>query len=121
MRSEVTRNETTEETDEYILGTDAEELERLRFQHQAWVKEAYELFERADLGAGDAVLDLGCGPGYTTIELADVVGPGGRVIARDVSARFLATLERECKRLGLAHVEPSLGTVEELALADESL
>ncbi len=113
--------EASEEADEYILGTDAEELERLRFQHQVWVKEAYELFERAGLRAGDRVLDLGCGPGFTTIELAHVVGPRGHVIARDVSARFLATLERESARLGFRHVEPSLGPVEELALADGSL
>ena len=111
----------TTEADEYILGTDMEELERLGFQHKAWVKEAYELFERAGLAAGDVVLDLGCGPGFTTLELAHVVGPRGRVIARDVSARFLATLERECARLGFAHVEPSLGPVEELALPDGSL
>jgi SAM-dependent methyltransferase len=111
----------TTEADEYILGTDAEELERLGFQHKAWVKEAYELFERAGLGAGDVVLDLGCGPGFTTLELAHVVGPGGRVIGRDVSARFLETLRRECARFGFAHVEPSLGPVEELALADGSL
>jgi SAM-dependent methyltransferase len=111
----------TKEADEYILGTDAEELERLGFQHKTWVKEAYELFERAGLGAGDVVLDLGCGPGFTTLELAHVVGPRGRVIARDVSARFLETLRRECARLGCAHVEPSLGPVEELALAEGSL
>lgn len=112
---------TRTEADEYILGTDTEELERLRFQHQVWVKEAYALFERAGLRAGDSVLDLGCGPGFTTLELAHVVGPGGRVIARDVSARFLATLAHECARLGFRHVEPSLGPVEELTLADESL
>lgn len=122
MSARTSQQQTThQETDEYILGTDAEELERLRFQHQVWVKEAYALFERAGLGAGQRVLDLGCGPGFTTLELAHVVGPGGRVIGRDASARFLATLERERARLGFAHVEPSLGPVEELALADAGL
>jgi SAM-dependent methyltransferase len=105
-----------DERGEYILGTDPAELERLRFQHQAWVKEAYELFERAGLGAGLRVLDLGCGPGFTTLELAHVVGPEGRVLAADQSARFLATLRRECARLGLGQVEARLGPVEELAL-----
>jgi SAM-dependent methyltransferase len=121
MAKHQTKRETGRELDEYILGTDREELERLHFQHQVWVKEAYELFERAGLRAGDVVLDLGCGPGFTTLELAHVVGPEGRVFARDVSARFLASLESECKRLGFAHVEPSLGPVEELALEDASL
>src|SRR5688572_17876789 len=109
------------ETDEYILGTDVEELERLRFQHQVWVKEQYELLERAGVRAGMSVLDLGCGPGLTTLELAHVVGESGRVIACDQSERFLATLRRECAHLGFTHVEPRLGSVEELVLPEASL
>ena len=46
------------EADEYILGTDAQELERLRFQHQVWVKECYALLERGGIGAGNRVLCL---------------------------------------------------------------
>jgi SAM-dependent methyltransferase len=112
---------TAHEPDEYILGTEAEELERLRFQHQVWVKELYALAERAGLLEGQSVLDLGCGPGFTTLELAQMVGPGGRVIARDQSERFLAALRRESVRLGLRQVEASAGAVETLALPDASL
>ena len=110
-----------QETNEYILGTDPEELERLRFQHHAWIQQGYALFERARLRQGQHVLDLGCGPGFTTLELATVVGRTGRVIACDQSERFLATLRRECARLGCGQVEPRLGPVEELALPDASL
>lgn len=110
-----------DETGEYILGTDPAELERLGFQHKAWGKEAYELFERAGLGAGMTVLDLGCGPGFTSLELAHVVGPQGRVIAADQSARFMATLRQECARLRLRQVEPRLGSVEELELDEGAL
>ena len=109
------------ETKEYILGTDAQELERLRFQHQVWVKEAYALFERAGLRAGHHVLDIGCGPGFVTLELAHVVGPHGRIVASDQSARFLDVLRRECARLGRMQVQPCLGPVEELDLAPRSL
>lgn len=35
------------------------------------------------------VLDLGCGPGYFTIELAKLVGDGGKVIAADLQQRML--------------------------------
>lgn len=110
-----------EEADAYLLGTDRVELERLRFQHGVWVRAAHELFERAGLGEGARVLDLGCGPGFTTLELAQVVGPTGRVLASDRSVAFLATLGQECRRLGLAQVEPRLGPVEELELAPGSL
>ena len=106
---------------EYILTTEPAEIERLRLQHHAWVAQAYAIFARAGLSAGDVVLDLGCGPGFTSFELAMVVGPRGRVIARDESARFLEWLAAERDRRGLAQVEPSLGKVEELDLAPESL
>jgi SAM-dependent methyltransferase len=106
---------------EYILGTDREEIERLRFQHQAWVEQAYALWELAGFGAGDVVLDLGSGPGFTSFELAHIVGREGRVIARDESARFLAFLRAERDRLGLSQVEPSPGRVEDLDLAAASI
>ena len=106
---------------EYILGTDREEIERLRFQHQAWMQQAYALWELAGFRDGDVVLDLGSGPGFTSFELAHVVGPAGRVIARDESARFLAFLRAERDRLGLAQVETSLGRVEDLELPDASI
>jgi hypothetical protein len=78
------------ERDEYLLGTDAEELERLRFQHEVWARAGQELFERAGLGAGDVVFDLGCGPGFTSLDLARRVLPGGRVSRRLGSRWFRA-------------------------------
>jgi SAM-dependent methyltransferase len=107
--------------DDYILGTDREELERLGFQHEVWVREQHALLERAGLRARQSVLDLGCGPGFTSFELATFVGTGGRVVARDQSRAFLEHLKRECERRGLLQIEPSLGPVEELALAHASL
>ncbi len=106
---------------EYILGTDPRELERLGEQHAAWVSRAYALFERAGLGPDQRVLDLGSGPGFTSFELARVVGPGGSVIARDVSARFLAFLEAEAERLRLPWIETSLGPLEGLDLEPGSI
>jgi SAM-dependent methyltransferase len=109
------------ERGEYILGTDARELARLRFQHQAWVEQGYALWTRAGLRAGDTVLDLGCGPGFTSLELAHVVGAEGRVIARDQSESFLAFLRHECAQRPQCPVEASLGAVETLDLPAGSL
>lgn len=107
--------------EEYILTTEPAEIERLRLQHHAWIEQAYALFRKAGLRAGELVLDLGCGPGFTSFELARVVGPSGHVIARDESARFLEWLAGERDRLGLANIEPSQGKVEDLELPDASL
>ena len=38
---------------------------------------------------GMRVLDLGCGPGYFTVELARLVGENGRVIAADLQKEML--------------------------------
>lgn len=110
----------TEET-EYVLGTDREELERLGFQHAVWVQQAYALFERAGLRAGQHVLDLGSGPGFTTFELARLVGPTGWVVACDQSPRFLGWLEDEARRLGFEQVETRVADAESIGLEDASL
>jgi arsenite methyltransferase len=39
---------------------------------------------------GEQILDVGCGPGHLTRELAEAVGPGGRVCGVDVSEQMLA-------------------------------
>jgi len=50
--------------------------------------------DRARLAAGERVLDVGCGCGNTTVELARRVAPGGSVTGVDVSAPMLG-LARE--------------------------
>ena len=46
--------------------------------------------DRLDLRPGQRVVDLGCGGGRTTLELASRVGPGGGVVGVDISAGVLA-------------------------------
>ncbi len=41
---------------------------------------------------GMSVLDVGCGPGYFSIEMAKLVGPGGRVISADLQEEMLQKL-----------------------------
>ncbi len=43
-----------------------------------------EFIDWLDLKSGDSVLHLGCGTGYYTAILAEVVGPGGRVTAVEI-------------------------------------
>lgn len=47
---------------------------------------------------GQTLLDVGCGPGYTTLDLAEKVGPEGRVVGVDRSRRFLRHLETQTPR-----------------------
>jgi ubiquinone/menaquinone biosynthesis C-methylase UbiE len=51
-----------------------------------------QLLQRLDIRPGQTVLDLGCGPGFWTFPLADIVGSQGVVWALDVSQEMLDAL-----------------------------
>jgi SAM-dependent methyltransferase len=53
---------------------------------------------------GMTVVEPGCGMGFFTLELARMVGPGGRVVALDLQPRMIAGLRRRAARAGLADV-----------------
>jgi SAM-dependent methyltransferase len=90
---------------DYVLGTHDAELERLGLQHRLWRPRVLDAWRRARIGPGQTVLDVGAGPGYAAIDLAEIVGRSGRVVALERSRRFLdALLERAAAR-GLTQLE----------------
>lgn len=104
-------------TDRYLLGDDDPELRRLGAQHLVWSEATHEGWREAPIRRGDRVLDVGCGPGFTTLELADWVGPEGRVVGLDPSRRFIDHLAATASGRGLTHLETRIGTID--ALVDE--
>src|SRR5205807_4376627 len=54
---------------------------------------------------GERVLDIGCGPGTTVLELARRVGPGGHVLGADVSKPSVARARERIATAGLRHAE----------------
>ena len=85
----------------YILGTDEEELFRLGVQHQVWAEEAQRGWRLANFKAGQTLLDLGCGPGYCTKELAFLVGNEGKVIGIDKSEDYIEFLKKVASQYNL--------------------
>ncbi|HZY03549.1 MAG TPA: methyltransferase domain-containing protein [Anaeromyxobacteraceae bacterium] len=57
---------------------------------------------RPHVADGMTALEPGPGVGYFTLELARLVGAGGRVVAVDVQPRMLASLRHRAERAGLA-------------------
>ena len=53
---------------------------------------------------GEAVLDVGCGGGRTTIALAEAVGERGRVVGADISAQLAALARERAARAGVGNV-----------------
>jgi ubiquinone/menaquinone biosynthesis C-methylase UbiE len=70
------------------------------------------------LRPGDRVLDIGAGPGFISLALAERVGPSGFVYALDRSADALAYLERLQSERGVAQIERMAVDVTALDPAD---
>src|SRR6185436_11372968 len=83
---------------DYVLGTHDEEIERLGLQHRIWRSRMLDGFRRAGFGPGQRLLDVGCGPGWATLDLAGIAGPTGQVFAIDRSRRFLDHLRSRAAR-----------------------
>jgi SAM-dependent methyltransferase len=90
---------------DYVLGTQDEEIDRLGLQHRVWRERMLDGWRRAGIAPGQTVVDVGAGPGFASLDLAGVVGPGGRVVALERSRRFLAALAARAGALGLGHIE----------------
>ena len=60
--------------------------------------------------AGEHILDVGCGAGQTTLQLADAVGPGGRVIGIDISQPLLAAADKRKKDARVSFVRADAQT-----------
>jgi SAM-dependent methyltransferase len=89
---------------DYLIGTDDGEIVRLGVQHRVWRPRVLECWQKAGITKGSCVMDVGAGPGYATIDLAEIVGATGQVIAVERSARFLLKAREACKVRGLANV-----------------
>jgi SAM-dependent methyltransferase len=77
---------------DYFIGVNAPEIDRLRAQHEAWRPETELLWKEAGFEGCRSVVDLGCGPGFTSFDLARVVGTSGDVCAVDKASSYLTYL-----------------------------
>ena len=68
-----------------------------------------EWMDALSLAPGDRVLEIGAGPGYVSLALADRVGPAGVVYAVDRSAEALAHLERLQKERAVPQIRRIVG------------
>lgn len=95
----------TDDRNSYLLGTHDEELRRLGVQHHVWRPRVLEAWRRAGIAAGSVVIDAGAGPGWATSDLADSVGPTGKVWALERSDRYFAFLRERARASGHTQVE----------------
>ena len=105
---------------DYVLGTHDAEIERLQLQHGVWRQHVRDCWQRAGLAPGMHVVDIGCGPGFASADLAEVVGEHGRVTGIERSERFIAYATRHCRMRGAENVNMVMADVmeEDLPVTD---
>ena len=62
------------------------------------------IFDSAELTRGEAVLDIGCGCGATTLAAADFVGSSGTVLGLDLSEPMLDVASARARKRGVVNV-----------------
>jgi SAM-dependent methyltransferase len=89
---------------DYLLGTHDAEIERLGLQHRVWRPRVLDAWKRAGITVGSRVVDAGAGPGWATLDLAEIVGPGGHVHALERSERYIEHIEATAQARGFANI-----------------
>ena len=64
---------------------------------------------------GQVIADLGCGPGFYTLALAECVGPKGRVYAVDSDEKAIRALEKKAEERGYHNIETHASSASDLS------
>jgi SAM-dependent methyltransferase len=76
--------------------------------------------ERGGVTAGERVLDVGCGCGDTTLQIAERVGNAGQVTGLDISEPMLAVAKRRAREAGVDHARFECADAQTAPLPSES-
>ncbi len=85
------------------------------------VEQRRQVIEKLCLQRGEAVLDIGSGPGLLAVEMAAVVGPNGSIDGTDISPSMLALAAARSMPVDAAPVSFHLAAADALPLADDSI
>ncbi|WP_296444796.1 class I SAM-dependent methyltransferase [Rhodoferax sp. UBA5149] len=88
---------------------------------RAWLRQATDaMLDMAGIGPGASVLDVAAGAGDQTLDIAQRVGPTGRVLATDLSPAILALAQKNARQAGFNHVQTLVADGEALPVEPAS-
>jgi ubiquinone/menaquinone biosynthesis C-methylase UbiE/intracellular sulfur oxidation DsrE/DsrF family protein len=90
--------------------------QRFETESREVYKSRLEIVAALKLKSGTTVADIGAGTGLFTRLFAESVGMEGRVIAVDISKKFLEHIDRTSREAGLKNVETQVCTDDETGL-----
>lgn len=88
----------------YVIRGGVEGRERLRLLDAVFGPSTRALLAQVGIPGGSDCLDLGCGGGDVTFELARATGPTGRVLGLDLDQAKIELARREGRQRGLANI-----------------
>jgi ubiquinone/menaquinone biosynthesis C-methylase UbiE len=89
----------------YVIRGGIEGRERLRLLARVMRPTTLQLLQRAGVAPNMACLDVGCGGGDVTLDLARMVAPWGRAVGTDIDETKLAICRSESGDAGVANAE----------------
>lgn len=98
---------------DYILGINQTELERLEFQHKVWKKMTDDFLDRTGIQKDWKCLDAGAGPGFVSADLRNRVGASGEVTALEPSKMYLDHFRNYCRSKNWKNIRFIYGNVED--------
>lgn len=78
----------------YILNTNDQARDRLSLQHELYAQSSITLVKEAGIAKGMKGLEIGCGSGSMTLELARLIGEEGELLAIDLSQSQLDHVQK---------------------------
>lgn len=91
-------------TERYVIRGGVEGRERLRLLSEVMGPSTRALLADVGIAAGSVCLDVGCGGGDVTFELARTAGPTGRAVGVDFDETKLDIARRESAQQGLSNI-----------------
>ncbi len=97
----------------YVIRGGREGYERLKLLARARWPDTADLFERVGVQPGMRCLDLGCGGGEVTFEIARMIGPEGSVVGIDIDEVKLDLGRAAAANRGLSNIEFRVSNVKD--------
>ena len=104
---------------QYVIRGGIEGRERLRLLSRVMHPTTTALLDRLGLRDGLTCLDVGCGGGDVTLDLAHRVAPHGRAVGIDIDETKLALARHEAQQQGVRNLEYRLCDTSDLVAASE--
>lgn len=105
-------------SEDYILGVNQKELERLEFQNSVWREITNDFIARCGVTKGMKCLDVGAGPGFVSMDLLNIIGSEGELTALEPSEMYIEHFKNYCKEKSLTNVKFINSTLEKAELPE---